>query len=167
MILEVAFRVLSSSSLPLPPSAVRCQLPEARGSFSKGSKWDFRAVKQSSVCQTDRGSCSKAAVGEKIGVWVPKITISVQNSGVQLQRGTEQLPNQGWLWHKVISRVINGGCAGLGAPRGPPCPSTFLGSPGRAGKEAEPPNHFISSRTFPDRWEKIAIKKPQSQDGKI
>lgn len=138
MILEVAFRVLSSSSLPLPPSAVRCQLPEARGSFSKGSKWDFRAVKQSSVCQTDRGSCSKAAVGEKIGVWVPKITISLQNSGVQLQRGTEQLPNQGWLWHKVISRVINGGCAGRGLPGDLPVPAHSWGALGEQGRKQSP-----------------------------
>lgn len=49
-----------------------------------------------------------------------------------------------------------------GVPRGPPCPSTFLGSPGRAGKEAEPPNNFISSRSFPDRWERIAIKKKKN-----
>lgn len=89
---------------------------------------------------------------------------------MQLQRATNQLPKRGWVWHRVISMVINRGCARggarAGAPQGPPCPSTFLGSPQRVGKEAEPPNSFISSRTFPNRWEKIAIKNPNPETGK-
>lgn len=35
----------------------------------------------------------------------------------------------------------------------------------RAGKEAEPPNNFISSRTFPNRWGEIAIKRERNPKG--
>lgn len=59
---------------------------------------------------------------------------------------------------------------GRGLPRELTGPSALVGSPRppRAGKEAEPPNSFISSRTFPNRWDKIAIKKkrgiPRQED---